>query len=125
MRCTGIQPSGQFKLEVGVPETPNSLTVGPAAALVPDCRPFSTLIGRAQTFARVGLNPDGFDLANPFTSREQLESPRLQILGGSVRKNRFQRHEIRKPLLVKTRRVNRGLRIHAQPHPVQDGKQRS
>ena len=65
-----------------------------------------------------GVDADGVDQTDVAFAFDDVASV-LHLLFHSLGKERFHFDFIREPLVVKTRGVDGGLRIHAKAHPVQ------
>src|SRR5579872_1343877 len=79
-------------------------------ASIPACRALPTRVRRAQPLAGLGVNPNCLDFADPPATRRKMVPALLQIVRDRIRKRWLNQYDVRHPLLVKTRRVDRRLR---------------
>src|SRR5579863_9082636 len=88
-------------------------------------RPVAAGVRRAQALTGLGINSDGFDLADPWTLGIYGIAAAFEVFFEFVRQGRLSEHIVREPLLMEARGVDGGLRVHSEAHPVEDGEQRS
>src|SRR5271156_2613843 len=81
-------------------------------------------VGRAQALSGLGIDADGFDLADPHALRVDGVAAAFGVFCYCVRKAWLDEHFIRQPLLMEAWGVDGCLRVHTESHPIQNRKQR-
>src|SRR5580698_881030 len=86
--------------------------------LVPHGFTFAARVAGAQALFGVGINADGFVLADKAAIRRNLVAAFFETGDNRIGNERFEAYRVGQPLLMKTRSVDRGLRFHVQADPV-------
>jgi len=81
--------------------------------------------GSSETLARVRIDADCFDQANPARFVGEFVAAGFEIFCDVGREIGFEQDCVRKPLLMKPRGVDRGLRVFAEAHPVENCQHRA
>src|SRR5882672_9520143 len=90
--------------------------------LIPDGGAVIARVGGAAALAGLRVNADGVDQADVALPLHRVAA-RFYLFFHFWRKEFLHQHHIGQPLVVKAGSVDGRLRVHAEAHPVQNGKQ--
>src|SRR5208282_3471418 len=103
----------------------NPMVMPRHSKLITRSRSATPRIGRSKSFPGFRIDPNCFHFADPITPGDNFISGAFETLSQRrfSARIRLQQHHVRQPLLMKTRRVDGGLRVHSKTHPIQNRKQ--